>query len=96
MVRGGAPFGKGDGGIRKNTFLMGKSDASECNESSLSNCRVQLALSTRKDGMIIRYICHHHKGCNQTKDGEGTTQIYLNSIKSSEVDDANAKILAAL
>ena len=32
--------------------LMGKSDASECNESSLSNCRVQLALSTRKDGMI--------------------------------------------
>ena len=46
--------------------------------------------------MIIRCICHHHKGCNQTKDGEGTTQIYLNSIKSSEVDDANAKILAAL
>ena len=27
---------------------------------------------------------------------ETTTQIYLNSIKSSEVDDANAKILAAL
>ena len=53
-------------------------------------------LSTRKDGMIIRCICHHHKGCNQTKDGETTTQIYLNSIKSSEVDDANAKILAAL
>ena len=46
--------------------------------------------------MIIRCICHHHKGCNQTKDGEGTMQIYLNSIKSSEVDDANAKILAAL
>ena len=52
LVRGGAPFGKGDGGIRKNTFFNGKSDASECNESSLSNCRVQLALSTRKDGMI--------------------------------------------
>ena len=33
--------------------LMGKSDASECNESSLSNCRVQLALSTKKDGMIL-------------------------------------------
>ena len=32
---------------------MGKSDASECNESSLSNCRVQLALSTKKDGMIL-------------------------------------------
>ena len=26
--------------------LMGKRDASECNESSHSNCRVQLALST--------------------------------------------------
>ena len=33
--------------------LMGKSDANECNESSLSNCRVQLALSTKKDGMIL-------------------------------------------
>ena len=33
--------------------LMGKSDASECNENSLSNCRVQLALSTKKDGMIL-------------------------------------------
>ena len=32
---------------------MGKSDANECNESSLSNCRVQLALSTKKDGMIL-------------------------------------------
>ena len=53
MVRGGAPFGKGDGGIRKNPSLMGKSDANECNESSLSNCRVQLALSTKKDGMIL-------------------------------------------
>ena len=46
--------------------------------------------------MIIRCICHHHKGCNQTKDGEGATQIYLNSIKSSALDDANTKILAAL
>ena len=33
--------------------LMGKSDANECNESSLSNCRVQPALSTKKDGMIL-------------------------------------------
>ena len=32
---------------------MGKSDANEFNESSLSNCRVQLALSTKKDGMIL-------------------------------------------
>ena len=53
MVRGGAPFGKGDGGIRKNPSLMGKSDANECNESSLSNCRVQLTLSTKKNGRIL-------------------------------------------
>jgi len=32
---------------------MGKSDANECNESSFSNCRVQLTLSTKKDGMIL-------------------------------------------
>ena len=35
---------------------MGKSDANECNESSLSNCRVQLALSKKKDGMILEEI----------------------------------------
>ena len=41
---------------RKIPSLMGKNDASECNESSLSNCRVQLALSTRKDGMILEIL----------------------------------------
>ena len=35
---------------------MGKSDANEYNESSLSNCRVQLALSTKKDGMILEKL----------------------------------------
>ena len=40
-------------GFEKIPSLMGKSDASKCNESSLSNCRVQLALSTKKDGMIL-------------------------------------------
>ena len=33
--------------------LMRKSDANECIESTLSNYRVQLALSTKKDGMIL-------------------------------------------
>ncbi len=33
--------------------FMEKSDANECIESTLSNCRVQLALSTKKDGMIL-------------------------------------------
>ena len=35
---------------------MGKSDANECNESLLSNCRVQLALSKKKDGMILENL----------------------------------------
>ena len=35
---------------------MGKSDANECNENLLSNCRVQLALSTKKDGMILENL----------------------------------------
>ena len=43
-------------GFEKIPFLMGKRDASECNENSLSNCRVQLALSTRKDGMILEIL----------------------------------------
>ena len=47
-------FGQERGLVRKvDPSLMGKSDANECNESSLSNCRVQLALSTKKDGMIL-------------------------------------------
>ena len=61
MVRGGAPFGKGDGEIRKNPSLMGKSNANECNESSFSNCRVQLALSKKKDGMILEILIKGHK-----------------------------------
>ena len=43
-------------GFEKIPSLMGESDANECNESSLSNCRVQLALSTRKDGMILEIL----------------------------------------
>ena len=47
-------FGQERGLVRKvEPSLMGKSDANECNESTLSNCRVQLALSTKKDGMIL-------------------------------------------
>ena len=49
------------------------------------------ATTTRDNDISISVISEalgHHS--------ETTTQIYLNSIKSSEVDDANAKILAAL
>ena len=35
---------------------MGKSNANECNERSLSNCRVQLALSKKRDGVIFEKI----------------------------------------
>ena len=53
-MRGGALFkGKeGQGDFRK-ILLLSKDFANECNENSLSNCRVQLALSTKKDGMIL-------------------------------------------
>ena len=34
-----------DGEVEKTPFLMGKSDANERNESWLSNCRVQLAIT---------------------------------------------------
>jgi hypothetical protein len=47
---------EGRAGFRKKPFLMGKSDASECNENSFSNCRVQLALSTKKAGMILEIL----------------------------------------
>jgi hypothetical protein len=40
---------------------MEKSDANECYESSLSNCRVQLALSTKKDGMILELLIKEQK-----------------------------------
>ena len=43
-------------GFRKKPSLIGKSDANECNENSLSNCRVQLVLSTKKDGMILEKL----------------------------------------
>ena len=57
-MRGGAFLNGKEGrvGFRKKPFLMGKSDANECYESSLSNCRVQLALSTKKDGMILELL----------------------------------------
>ena len=53
LVRMWSSLWKGRRRDSKKPFLLGKSDASECNESSLSNCRVQLALSTKKDGMIL-------------------------------------------
>ena len=62
-MRGGAFLKGKEGrvGFRKKPFLMGKSAANECNESSLSNCRVQLALSTKKDGMILELLIKEQK-----------------------------------
>ena len=58
-------FGQERGLVRDvEPSLMEKSDANECNESSLSNCRVQLALSTKKDGMILE-----HPSLRVRKDG---------------------------
>ena len=52
--------------------LMGKSDANECNESSLSNCRVQLALSTKKDGMILEQYLYDEKTNRMKEQYDGT------------------------
>ena len=51
--KSGGPSLKVKGGLvgfRKKPSLMGKSGANERNESSLSNCRVQPALS--KEGLV--------------------------------------------
>ena len=46
---------------------MGKSGANECNENSLSNCRVQLVLSI-KDGMILEKRKKHNISMNDFND----------------------------
>ena len=51
---------------------MGKSDANECNESLLSNCRVQLALSKKKDGMILEQYLYNEKAYCLKKRYDGT------------------------
>ena len=52
-MRGGAFFNGKEGRVdfRKKTSLTGKSCANEHNESSLTNCRVQPALSI-KEGLV--------------------------------------------
>ena len=53
-MKGGAFLKGKEGrvGFRK-ILLLSKDFANECNESSLSNCRVQLALSKKRDGVIF-------------------------------------------
>ena len=53
MVRMWSSPCRRDGEVEKTPSLMGKSDANERNENSLSNCRVQLTLSTKRDGVIL-------------------------------------------
>ena len=56
-MKGGAFLKGKEGrvGFRK-ILLLSKDFANECNESSLSNCRVQLALSKKRDGVIFEKI----------------------------------------
>ena len=57
---------------------MGKSDANECNESSLSNCRVQLALSTKRDGVILeKRYCNEEPNITLFKILIGVTTCYI-------------------
>ena len=59
---------------------MGKSDANECNESSLSNCRVQLALSTKKDGMILEIKKEIYNGYTNHNHGRRRRQLLLANV----------------
>ena len=84
-MRGGAFLKGKEGrvGFRKKSFLAGETERLKkafINKEGRDDYQVYLSSSQRL----------------QPKDGETTTQIYLNSLKSPEVDDANAKILAAL
>ena len=56
-MKGGAFLKGKEGrvGFRK-ILLLSKDFANECNESSLSNCRVQLALSKKRDAVIFEKI----------------------------------------
>ena len=57
---------------------MGKNDANECNENSLSNCRVQLTLSTKRDGMILeKRYCNEEPNITFFKILLGVTTCYI-------------------
>ena len=62
-MRGGAFLNGKEGrvGFRKKPFLMGKSGANERNESSLSNCRMQPALSIKEGRVDFRKITQNQK-----------------------------------
>ena len=55
---------------------MGKSDANECNENSFSNCRVQLALSTKRDGVILE-----ERYCNEEQNKTPSYSAQLNELR---------------
>ena len=53
-MRGGAFLNGKEGRVGfRNILLLSKDFANERNESLLSNCRVQLALSKKRDGVIF-------------------------------------------
>ena len=55
---------------------MGKSDANECNESLLSNCRVQLALSKKRDRVILE-----ERYCNEEQNKTPSYPAQLNDLR---------------
>ena len=71
--------------------LRGKSDANECNESSLSNCRVQLALSKKRDGVILEKIPHQPHGDRSYHTYIGIPQFLKSIISCSSSARRNAK-----
>ena len=69
---------------------MGKSDANECNESSLSNCRVQLALSKKRDGVIFEKIPHQPQGDRIYLTYIGIPQFLISIISCSSFSRRSA------
>ena len=77
-MRGGAFLNGKEGrvGFRKKPSLLGKSDANECNENSFSNCRVQLALSTKRDGVILE-----ERYCNEEQNKTPSYSAQLKDLR---------------
>ena len=76
--------------LEKTPSLRGKSDANECNESSLSNCRVQLALSKKRDGVIFEKIPHQPQGDRIYLTYIGIPQFLISIISCSSSSRRNA------
>ena len=66
--------------------------ANDAHEPNKLTSKQELA----RDAFLMSFYLRGISFIDLAHNSENTTQIYLRSIQSSEVDDANAKILASL